>query len=1130
MPDEQRNVFAGIIDFLKEVVDWVEQNLGDPALAATLRADLGLAPGEDVPAAARNELTSHAAGMDPDKVAFDETVAEITDVVEALIGLGELLKADGATGWDVVYLIARVAAAESLRVRWPVVYAAAKLLAFISDDPETVEDLDPARVMGLLTGSAPPSNGEVFLQRLNHLVWVVLTATEKIVEAVTDTELFDAYYGWDPDPSSPTPLADLVSARAITLMAGGGGDLAARIALTALGVPSEHRGPGLFLSLGGALEVEHTEGDTTYALEVGVTDALDLFIPWGGSPLDFTADGDLNGFLRLDVLRGSDERPALRFGDPGGTRLDVGKLLVGVELGDERAALRAGMQDATLVIVLGEGDGFLAQLPGGEIRVALDLVVTADTEHGVRIEGGTKARATLPLNAGLFGVFTIYHVDIVLGPSLHGRDASIELSGGFGVKLGPFRASVDRLGLLLDIGIGQGNLGLLDVDLGFKPPNGIGLALDAGPVAGGGYLYLDPARGEYAGALELTMFGVGVKAIGILSTRMPDGSEGWSLLLLVYGQFPPIQLSWGFTLTGVGGVIGIQHGVSIDALASGMRTGVLDDILFPADPVGDAPRIINRLRTVFPVTPRALTFGPMVDIGWGTPNIMNIRLGVIVQLDNAIGSGAGSLELSRLVLVGQLLVQLPPKELGAPPLLKLLVDVLGSYDADQQRLGFVARLRDSMVAGLTLTGMLVVQADFGDHPSFVLAAGGFHPRFTDLPPGLPAPIDRLGVSFDISIVHISLTGYFAVTPASVQTGAAVNVKASIGPVSLEGWLSFDAIFFLEPRFHFEADLRAGVRVKFKGHTLASVELTMTLTGPGLWRATGHVSFSILFWDVSKSFDVTVGSAPEALPGATEVAELMIEALTAPGSWAAQLPPAGAAIASIGPVEGIDGVLAHPLGQLQLVQNVAPLDFALERFGETTVEGTSRFDLSRVTLGEQVIEGAALDAVKLSRPFARSQFVTMSEEDKLTRPSFESFTAGVAVGTDAYVPSGSQVAADLSYETHYLEPPRRGRLGLLVKAELGARGIAAGELTWQAGLGAAGRSPARVADRLRPGDRVTVTVREAPLAAATVDAMRPADALAGVAPTGGVVTNTAVAQRAVRGAPGVQVVEAYELIP
>ena len=81
------------------------------------------------------------------------------------------------------------------------------------------------------------------------------------------------------------------------------------------------------------------------------------------------------------------------------------------------------------------------------------------------------------------------------------------------------------------------NLGLFHVDPAFKAPSGIGLRLDVGIVKGGGYLYADPVNDEYAGALELQFGKWSVKAIGVLSQR-PDG--GWSLLLLVYAQFPPM--------------------------------------------------------------------------------------------------------------------------------------------------------------------------------------------------------------------------------------------------------------------------------------------------------------------------------------------------------------------------------------------------------------------------------------------------------------------------------------------------------------------------------------------------------------------------------------------------------------
>ena len=109
---------------------------------------------------------------------------------------------------------------------------------------------------------------------------------------------------------------------------------------------------------------------------------------------------------------------------------------------------------------------------------------------------------------------------------------NLELGAGISGDLGPLailrarhrparrRASFER-----------GNAGPFDITLGFKPPNGVGLSIDGGGFKGGGFLVLDADKGEYAGGLELTFQGIiSVRAVGILTTRMPDGSDGFSLL------------------------------------------------------------------------------------------------------------------------------------------------------------------------------------------------------------------------------------------------------------------------------------------------------------------------------------------------------------------------------------------------------------------------------------------------------------------------------------------------------------------------------------------------------------------------------------------------------------------------
>ena len=51
---------------------------------------------------------------------------------------------------------------------------------------------------------------------------------------------------------------------------------------------------------------------------------------------------------------------------------------------------------------------------------------------------------------------------------------------------------------------------------------------------------------------------------------MPDGSDGFSLVIIVTAEFGSgLQLGFGFTLLGVGGLLGLNRTVNADALLAG---------------------------------------------------------------------------------------------------------------------------------------------------------------------------------------------------------------------------------------------------------------------------------------------------------------------------------------------------------------------------------------------------------------------------------------------------------------------------------------------------------------------------------------------------------------------------------
>ena len=125
---------------------------------------------------------------------------------------------------------------------------------------------------------------------------------------------------------------------------------------------------------------------------------------------------------------------------------------------------------------------------------------------------------------------------------------------------------------------------------------------------------------------------------------MPDGSPGFSLLILITAEFTPIQLSFGFTLNGVGGLFGLNRTIFVDALADGIRTNAIKSILFPEDVIANITRIISDIKQFFPPQQDHFVVGPMAKLGWGTPSIITVELGLLLDLPNPMFAIVGVLQ------------------------------------------------------------------------------------------------------------------------------------------------------------------------------------------------------------------------------------------------------------------------------------------------------------------------------------------------------------------------------------------------------------------------------------------------------------------------------------------------------
>src|SRR5262249_8573837 len=150
----------------------------------------------------------------------------------------------------------------------------------------------------------------------------------------------------------------------------------------------------------------------------------------------------------------------------------------------------------------------------------------------------------------------------------------------------------------------------------------------------------------------------------------------------------------------------------------------LESILFPPDPLRNAQRIISDLRQAFPPKTGQFIFGPMFKLGWGTPTLVSLSVGLIIEVPDPV----------RIALLGILKVAIPQEHV---PLIPLQVNFLGVLDFQKEMLSFDASLSDSRIVMFTLTGDMALRAVWGACANFLLTAGGFHPAYTPPPLALP---------------------------------------------------------------------------------------------------------------------------------------------------------------------------------------------------------------------------------------------------------------------------------------------------------------------------------------------------------------------------------------------------------
>lgn len=719
--------------------------------------------------------------------------------------------------------------------------------------------------------------------------------------------------------------------------------------------------------------------------------------------------GDISGeiFLRWSATANTPEGVFLLFGELDKSHLVFEKLAAEARVrlswnsskgsADGDFSLQAEVKGGKLLIDLGGADSFIGQTVGASNFTAeFDLAMGFSTDDGFYFNGSSALEVQIPIHLDL----NIIEIEsITLSAGIKDGKFPVGIGADLKANLGPLKAVVEDIGVNADLSFpgSGGNMGPLDLSFGFRPPKGVGLSVDAGIVKGGGYLFLDHDKQEYAGALELIFSEfITLKAIGLITTRMPDGSKGFSLLIIITAEFGSgFQLGFGFTLLGVGGLLGLNRTMRLEPLAEGVRTGAINGIMFPTNVVENAPRIISDLRNFFPVQEGTFLIGPMAKIGWGTPTLVSLSLGIIIEIPGNIA------------ILGVLKVVLPDE---AAALLVLQVNFIGAIEFDKKRVWFYAVLFESRVLFNTLEGGMGLLVAWGKDANFVVSVGGFHPAFN--PPPLPFPEpNRIGFNIlQTPVARIRVEGYFAVTSNTVQFGARVELFFGFSSVfKIEGHLGFDALFQFSP-FYMIIQISASLSVKVFGIGLFSVRMRGSLEGPTPWHVEGTGSISLLFWDIDVDFSHTWGDEEDTTLPPIEVIPLVVAEFDKLENWKAELSSANNLLVSLRPLELDEDLVLHPVGTLKITQRAIPLDLTLDRVGAQKPSDANKFTLSVDSVG-------IAKRGDINESFAMAQFKDMDDSKKLSSPAFESQNGGLELSVEGQQLKTSQaVKRVVRYET------------------------------------------------------------------------------------------------------------------
>lgn len=829
-------------------------------------------------------------------------------------------------------------------------------------------------------------------------------------------------YGFDPADGTPDTPARRTAQRTLSLWWERHPDYAVKDANYA---PTHPTSPDFSLGItlvpvdaaaGGPTLAPFVNGDTTQVLPLGARWALKVVGGTGAGPSVSDASTG-SGDLGVTLSYGGTE-PALSWGDadePGkGRSLTLQTVEIEARVVGDVEGTDPGRGDAGALLRIKKGafsigapnNVFLKRLLPQGVKGEFAAGFGASVRGGFHWEGGlgTEVFTTVDWRSPkVLGVgVDVTHLRLALAfTASEATGATLMFTAGIGVRvhLGPLRLGVGDLGGALALAHRpetDGNLGPFDVGWTYVEPRSVDFVLIGELYRGEGFLAFDRTRDLWQGAWRIKIRRFQLDGVVI--------AEGDSLLAVAWLR----NLGWALpagTIDGAGVLVGYGRRADAGAFLAGLTSGVVGTVLFPDDPVGEAPQLLAVLGQLFPRQDGSLVLGLMIQWTFGgRARLITAELGVIVEF------AGGALKHVYVLGQGQMGLKHLPRDVY-----RVQVDLFGHYDVEAGTFFLRAELRDSRLAGGELTGGGLISYDESAEERFVASLGGFNPRYSA--PARLQGVPRITAHLaDRPQLKIYFELYLAVTSSSIQLGGKLALRLEAKGLIIEGYLALDLLARFDGEFFL--DVAFFVAVRRGDRTLASLEVAGTLAGMSTWSLTGRATLKVLFVKVSIPIEWKRAGAPPA-PEVTDGQAALVAALTSAESWSQP-----AATTSVDLADAVrDGVWLVPDRGLQVSQTLLPLGEVVTRLGPSPLPGEQQFTVTGLTFGSTTVTGTPV-----TDRFNLALYRDVDLEEAIRAPFVESLTSGTTVDL-AGIEAGDGVPAAAGHEDIVLDdrfvPAARG---------------------------------------------------------------------------------------------------------